>query len=150
MPLIQADLTAHGPVIDVLVGVSIPHAKRLLRAKNPRPADVTTRALLDTGSDGVVIDHAIDARLGLLPTGTTSIFTASTNDLPQVGDTYDISLWIAGFPPRLLRATTEAFASHLSPFAYHVILGRSVLDNGCLIYDGRKNACSLDFDIQAP
>jgi len=150
MPIVQADLTAHGPLIDVMVGVSIPFAKRLLRANQPRPADVRVRALLDTGSDGVVIDHDVVARLGLLPTGSTSIVTASTSGLPHVGETYDVSAWIYGMPPRLLTSTTEAFASNLSPFAYHIILGRSILDRGCLVYDGRSHSCSFDYDMQSP
>jgi hypothetical protein len=150
MPVVDAELTEHGPLIDLLVGVSIPHAKRLLRSKMRRPDDVAVRALLDTGSDGVVLDHSVAAQLRLLPTGIASIQTASTFGAPHEGQTYDARLWIAGKSPILLQSTVEVFDSSLAAFSYQLIIGRSILDHCCLTYDGRGKTCTLDFDIQAP
>lgn len=150
MRVVQAVLSSHGPLIQVLAGVSLPHARALAQCNIPRPAEVITWALLDTGSDCVVVDHSAITQLGLLPTGATSIHTASTGGISHFGETYDLSLWVAGIPPILLRSTTEGIASNLSGFSYHLIIGRSILDRCCLVYDGRRKNCALDFDIQSP
>src|SRR5437879_2198005 len=92
MPYITADVTEHGPVIAVLIGVTEPRRQLLQKLNMPVPRRVEALALLDTGSSICLVDPKISVQLGLHPTGKTSIVTASTGLQPHDCDEYDVSL----------------------------------------------------------
>ena len=149
MPSVNLQITPiGGPLIDLLVGISAPRTKALTDAGLPVPAPVSTRFLVDTGASNTRVDPAILSQLSLTPTGSIPIHTPSTGGTPAMCNQFDISLSIPH--PCLNRrfpaiAVTEA---NLSAQGIQGLLGRDILANCLLIYNGEANTFTLSFWIE--
>ena len=66
MPHLTLQVSANGPVVDLLIGVSKPLADVLQKNGKPIPQPIQIRGLIDTGASGTCIDlqvlHAINAK----------------------------------------------------------------------------------------
>ena len=139
---------ASGPIITVVVCASVPHQKALEEAGRPVPPGVTIQALVDTGASGTCIDPLVLRQLGLERVGTVDVVTPSTGDGTHEANTYDIGLIIppagAGHMPHLIPylLVTE---SVLARNGFHALIGRDVLKDCVLVYNGALGFFTLAF-----
>jgi hypothetical protein len=99
MPSIALNFGQAGPLVQVVIGLSVPHRDALQKAGKALPAPVTGTFLIDTGASGTCVDPNFVAPLGLIPTGSVTIQTPSTNGSGHVCHQYDVSLIIPNGNP---------------------------------------------------
>jgi hypothetical protein len=145
MPHLALQISAGGPLIDVLVGVSVPRQKALHAAKLPIPPPVQIRALIDTGASCTCIDPSVPQRLGLAPTGAAPLHTPSTGGQPHVANQYDVSLVLLHQKLNLTLQTVPVAEAHLAIQGIQGLLGRDVLQNCLFLYDGQAGIFTLAF-----
>jgi predicted aspartyl protease len=145
MPHLNLQISANGPVMDVMVGVSAARREALQKGGQAVPAPVSMRALIDTGASCTCIDPSVLGQLSLTPTGATQIHTPSTGSAPHTLLTYDASLTLVH--PRLqLQITTVAVvATELEAQGIQALIGRDILENCLLIYNGQEGTFTLAF-----
>lgn len=145
MPSINLQISPHGPLIDVYIGVSLPREKALLQANQPIPTPVPARILIDTGASNTCLDESILGKLNLPPTGIISAHTPSTQGVPMQMSQYDIKLTI--HHPQLSKHFTAVAVTscQLSAQGIQGLLGRDILSSCLLIYNGEAEFYTLSF-----
>lgn len=139
-------ISAGGPVVDVIVGVSIPRLGALQAAGLPIPQQKMGKFLIDTGASCTCIDIDLMNSLGIEPTGSTSIQTPSTNGTHHTCSLYDVMIFIPC--PNANGFLVEAIPiveTHLSSQGIDGLIGRDILDKCTLIYNGTANMFSLNY-----
>jgi len=136
-----------GPLINVIVGVSHPRGVFLLSQNQPVPPVQQLRGLLDTGASHTSVDPAVIVPLGLSPRRRAQIITPSTGATPHVALTYDVAVYIPTNDPAL---TWQAPAMEVSTLPLRnqgldMLIGRDILSQTLLIYDGRTGTFTLSF-----
>jgi hypothetical protein len=136
-----------GPVINAFVGVSGPRLAALTKAGVPIPNPVLVRALVDTGASHTVVDPTVMKALGLDPRRIAKTITPSTGATPHKCFTYDISFHVPlGTATSLFsKLAWEVSSLELKHQGFEVLLGRDILAEGMLVYDGRANTFALAF-----
>src|SRR5438105_1217206 len=94
MPILNAPLVPHGPIIDLAVGVSEPRRQYLLSIGKTVPPAIVIRALIDTGASSTHIAAPILQPLGLASKGPVPVITPSTGTTPAMFHEYDVSVTI--------------------------------------------------------
>jgi predicted aspartyl protease len=147
VPHFTLQFQAGGPLLQLFVGTSGPRQQALQQAGQTIPQPVLITALVDTGASTTAIDPSVVQALGLQPTGSMLILTPSTGSTPVQANTYDVALVI----PLGASAMTftihalQIFESTLSVQGIKALIGRDVLSNCLLVYDGRSNFFSIAF-----
>ena len=149
MPHVTLGLSPGGPLIDVWIGVSNPRALALKTAGQTPPPPKQVRALIDTGASCTAVDISIIQELSLVPTGTTSVQTPSTQKTtPHITNQYDVLLGVM-YPhapaSRLILDTLPVIESQFAHQGFHVLLGRDVLRSCLFLYNGQNGYFSLAF-----
>jgi hypothetical protein len=146
MPHLTLQFGAAGPLLDVFITVSAPRQAALQQAGQPVPAPQIARALIDTGASITAVDPAITTALGLTPTGQTTIHTPSTAaEIPHTCNTYDIHLTLSHPALSFYISALPVIQSNLHHQGIQALIGRDVLSNCLLVYDGRAGTCVLAF-----
>jgi aspartyl protease len=83
VPHLTLPISPGGPLIDLLVGASVPRQNALRAANQPVPPAVSARFMIDTGASNTVLDPAILNQLNLSPTGMMFAHTPSTAGVPH-------------------------------------------------------------------
>lgn len=146
MPSLVLPLTVDGAIAEVLIGVSHMRAMALRTIQQAVPEPVMVRLLIDTGATTTNISQGLLASLGLVPTGSVPVHTASSGSVPVNCDEYDVSLFFPdarpggwGFPsvPIIECLPLQGPADGL--------LGRDVLDRSILTYNSFSNIVTISF-----
>lgn len=117
----------------------------LMRLGQPVPNLVPARLLIDTGASCTLLDCPIIAALGIDPTGQQQINTPSTGNTPATVNQYDISLFLAHrVAPKFIQ-TLPIIESDFSAQPIDGLLGRDVLRECLLVFDGEAQRFSLAF-----
>jgi hypothetical protein len=133
-------------LIDVWVAVSGPRLKLLTDTKQPIPDPVMVKGLVDTGSSHTTIDSLVAKSLGLTPKGVAKMITPSTGPTPSECLTYDVSLHVPlGKALVWSRQAWIVASADLVHQGFSVLIGRDVLAEGLLIYDGKHNVFTMSF-----
>jgi hypothetical protein len=148
MPSLNLTFGQAGPLVQVSVGVSAPHRDALLAAGRPVPPLVSGTFLIDTGASSTCLDPALVAPLNLTPTGVVPIQTPSTAGTPHPCYQYDVMLAISA-----ARAGGTGFFIDALPVletglggqGIDGLIGRDVLAEWVLIYNGPTNALTLSY-----
>jgi hypothetical protein len=144
----QKILPAAGPLLQLYVLVSIPREMALRAAGAAIPPPQQIFGLVDTGASNTCIDDDVITALGLTPTGTTLVHTPSTTaSAPATKSNYDVRIIIpgaVGSPSFLLPALPVTQVS-LKHQGFQALVGRDILSNCLLVYDGRTNIFTLAF-----
>jgi hypothetical protein len=145
MPHQTLPLQAEGPLIEVLVGVTPSQAHTLRSAGQAVPAPLRLRGVLDTAASQTCIDLQCVSALALVPAGQASMLTPAPTSALQTYDLYDVDLTL--LHPRLnwARASLAVVAADLLPQGFEVLVGRDVLKDCLLIYDGPADTFTLGF-----
>jgi len=113
-----------GPLIEILVGVSKPHADALVARRSPVPSYVQVRAQVDTGASCTVLDPDAIKSLGLTATGSTAIRIPSTGAGTHLCNQYDVSLiFPLGGASSYTIYAMPVIESHLSMQGIHALTG---------------------------
>ncbi|MFN0132370.1 MAG: retropepsin-like aspartic protease [Phycisphaerales bacterium] len=146
MPHLTIDIAPLGPIIQVAVGVSGPVRQMLTDAKQPLPPLQFAQALVDTGASGSVVDPEICSALGLSPVSYTRVHTPSTSGKPVIQSVYDVSIWL--YHAKTKHIFERSFPVCCAPLRVQgidMLLGRDVLSECLLVYDGPSGRFSLAF-----
>jgi hypothetical protein len=148
MSLITGQITRHGALLPVLVGVSQNRADKLTQAGFPVPQPLPFRAQLDTGSEVTVFAATMFPRLGLQPFGRIPIRTPSTRrDEPCLCDWYDVGVTLVSGSTTLFLPSVHAIASDDFDESEEVqaLIGRDILDLCAFCYYGPHQEFTLAF-----
>jgi hypothetical protein len=145
MPIFNIAVTTEGPVVDLLVGVSIPRQNALRNAGLPVPSAIPIRAIVDTGASTTCIENHLIAPLGMAPTGTIHVHTPSTSGAPLQCDQYDVCLIL---PHPIYNGTIQIvpiIGCGILGGSIQGLLGRDVLAFCNFFYSGLDARFSLSF-----
>jgi hypothetical protein len=132
-------LEDEGPILKIRVGPPRHMEEELRRTGHPLHGPLEVEALVDTGSGRSIIQRELPRSLALAPVGSVQIDTPSTADLPAFE--YWVRLWFdsaASVEVKVLQAP-------LPVARIRALLGRDVLAQGRLVYDGVRGEFSLTF-----
>lgn len=134
-------LWAGGPTIPVAVSLVKEHVDYLTKVGQPLPKAVTGLALIDTGATLCMVDVTVIQDLGVPPSGVTNIVGATgAGNQP----TYPASLSFPGTPIPPI-AFTDFVGGNLKAAGIIAILGRNILKQFVLVYNGPGGFVSLSF-----
>lgn len=148
MPHFTLQISPEGPILTAIVTVSQPKLAALQAAQQPVPTPVTIRALVDTGASCTCIDPSVLQSLQLTPTGSASVHTPSTGAVPAAADQYDVGLAIfaaVNQAPLFLQTVPVIAAELLQAQRIHALIGRDILQQCMLHYNGTTGTFSLAF-----
>lgn len=143
MPQQTITITPQGPLITLMVGISIPRQTALKSADLPIASPVPATLLVDTGASCTVLDEEIIQLLNLQPTGSIDVHTPSTGAAAVPRNQYDILLAIGGAGAMKVIATLPIVGSDFSAQGINGLLGRDVLSHGSMFYDGIAGRSTL-------
>jgi hypothetical protein len=135
-----------GPLIDIYLTASAQRIAVLNAAGTTPPQPVLAKALVDTGASHTSFDTSIVAQLNVSPTGIVSVITPSTGATPCEMFSYDLGFHIP-FPTGQFwsKGLWVATAADLLHQGFGVLLGRDLLSEGMLLYDGKHGTFTLGF-----
>ena len=137
-----------GPVVPVGVAVRQARREALVAARQDVPPVASIRALVDTGASCTCVDPAVLKTLDLSARGSVSVHTPSTGPVPHQAEEYDVSLIVPGAGTHHVPLTIDAVpvvAADLLVQGIHAIIGRDVLQDCILIYNGTVGEFTLAF-----
>ena len=140
--------TANGPVLTVVIGVSVPRGDALMTAGRAVPTGISARALIDTGASCSCVDPSILVKLELTPTGSVPVHTPSTGGAPHLAEQYYVSLIIPGAGTHHVPLAIPAVpvtAANLSLQGVDALIGRDVLRECIFIYNGSVGLFTIAF-----
>ena len=149
MPYLTAKLTEFGPLVNVLIGVTEARRQLLVKHNLAVPERVSALALIDTGASISLIFSRYFPQTGAAPhRRKLTTLTASSGQKPHSCNEYDVSITLrhpeAGiellFP---YVAVAEMVFHSLEP--YRVVIGRDLLADCLLVYDGQNGTFTFAF-----
>jgi len=145
LPNFTLPITAYGALLDIFIDVSLPRKEAIKSAGLEIPDPVLSRGLVDTGASHTCIDPEIIKRLGINPTGTTSVTTPSTGSTPHTCNQFDVGIIIPSEKLNYQIYSLPVMESELSNQGFHVLIGRDILRNCILHYNGEMAQYTLSF-----
>jgi predicted aspartyl protease len=144
MPLLTtttSNLRTSGPIIEVLISPS-QALRRILEEKQQLvPQPLQKIMLIDTGASASAIKTGIAKELNLRPHGTITISTASHKSVICL--TYDVDITFKIQKVAVLNV--RVFESNFEGQPIDGLIGRDILSQGLLIYNGYDNAFTIGF-----
>ncbi|MBX9628632.1 MAG: hypothetical protein K2X82_32845 [Gemmataceae bacterium] len=140
-----------GPLVPILVGLpfALVHSRRA--SGSPIPPPVVAEALIDTGADVTVLDPAVLAPLvasGLPVRRTVFVNSPALGGVAPLFE-YEVGLTVAADPgvPKsgLTIRTLLVVERQLGALGYQALVGRDVLDQCVLVYDGPGRRAVLGY-----
>lgn len=144
MPHIIQPITHDGALVRAIIHISRERYSALLAAGVEAPEAISITALIDTGATGTCIDARVISQLGITPKGTVMVHTPSTGGIPVEIEQYDVAFGL--FDPKnqsKIITTLPVMASHFDGF--EALIGRDILDQLLLIYDGIAGQFTVAF-----
>ena len=148
MPSINGVLSPGGPLLTMLVGISMPRADAMNAAGVPVPQFVTGTFLVDTGASCTCVDPLFVASLQLIATGNVPMQTPSTAGVPVHCNQYDVSVYLpdsgtggGGFYIGALPVIETSFAS----LGIEGLIGRDIIDRCTMVYNGSAGMFTLAY-----
>ena len=145
MPVLTLPLGHEGGAVDLLIGVSYPRADALRAANLPIPPPVPIRAIIDPGASATCVEAGALQSLGLVSTGTISMTTPSTGNVPVVCNQYDVSLTVVH--PNVQMTLPALAIVECQPLGgtIQALIGRDFLSVCLFVYDGVAQRFSLGY-----
>lgn len=140
MPRVQSKIGHDGAIVTVRVEIGETEEAALRAAGRPIPIPFPTTALIDTGASHTAVHPMILTHLGVAQTGTALVSVPGQDQVSLPLYRVRISLG-ARLPPFAVRATRIIPATH----TVAVLIGRDILADATLLFDGENQAISLWF-----
>jgi|SRR5208337_3121347 len=132
-------LLQRGPIVQVSVGLEQQMARRLLQEGKLVPTPIEGLALIDTGATTTCIDEEAASKMGLPVIDVATM--ASASEASSEHNVHPISLIIVG--SQIMINVERAMGAALAPQGLLVLIGRDVLVNCSLVYNGPAGSFSL-------
>lgn len=145
MHVLKGRVADRGPMIDVKVMQSQERVDALKQAKLSYSQPVTINGLLDTGASSSALDSNLVRSLGLEPRGIIKIHTPSTGSQYEVRNQFDACFVVGEGHPKPLVLTLPVLACDLASEGFLALIGRDILDQCFLMYDGPSSIFTLFF-----
>jgi predicted aspartyl protease len=145
MPFLTSPIAAEGALVDIFIALSTPRVDALKAAGMGFPPPEKAKALIDTGASISSISPRIAKGLCLIPTGITSICSATTGVAPQNCNLYDVCLAFVQPSIKVLGVTIPVIEVEIFTPGVDVLLGRDMLRQCLCIYDGPSSKFTLAF-----
>lgn len=141
------NITIQGPLLTVMVGISVPRQQAMAAAGLTLPLPVRAQMLIDTGASHTSLCKTIIQALSLTPTGSIPILTPSTGTIPHQVSTYDVLLAVMGVTPQdvHLLPTWSVSECDFTGQGISGLIGRDILARGRLTYSGPDATYFLSF-----
>jgi len=140
MPRLQVKIGLDGAILTVRVELGDVEEAKLRAEGKPVPAPFPTTALIDTGASHSAVHPMILAHLGASQTGTAVVGVPG-----QVSSTfplYDVRITLGSYRPSFAVQVAKIVpATH----TVAVLLGRDILADATLLFDGENRVSSLWF-----
>lgn len=135
----QAGLQQIGPRIQVAISPLEAQLKALTDQGRTQPTPLVGWALIDTGASATCIDRqaAQDAGLAVVDSGPMASATHDNEIVPIFAARLDV----AGIPQNI--DANRAYGANLAPQGLVALIGRDVLANCILVYNGPDGSFSL-------
>jgi predicted aspartyl protease len=142
VPPAQA-LAVRGPVVQVLVSVPAQVAERLTKESKPIPSPVPGLGLIDTGATGSCVDEEVAKKLQLPIVNVVSMASAAHAATDR--NVYPLTFDILGFGAtgKITVNSPRVTGAELGVQGLILLIGRDLLANTCLIYNGIAGAFTL-------
>jgi hypothetical protein len=133
-------------LIELRVGISDGWRQQLWKKSRSEPPAVFATFLVDTGSDSSMVDEQIMRTLGLSAVNQREVLTSESQGQAKICNVYDIGLEIpnGGSAPWKI-SSVEANGRPLMSESVQGVLGRDVLSQVVLIYNGPLLTYSIDY-----
>lgn len=146
MSIFRGVVNDDGPILEVILGITVPRQKALERNAMNVPSPVSARMLIDTGASHSSIDQRYVSVLDLRSVGKVQIHTPSTGQTPVVADEFDIAITVRGSEGHShLIPITPVFSCDHSEQGIDGLFGRDVLNEAVFLYDGFRKIYTLSF-----
>jgi hypothetical protein len=147
MPHFTLSNTQQGPLISIYIGVSMPRHDFLKTINQSIPPAILAKALVDTGASHTSIDISMALPLGLTEKRRIGVITPSTGATPHQMPVFDVAVFIPMSDPSQVhgKPAWEVTGGQLKHQGFEVLLGRDILADGLLVYDGKSNMFTLSF-----
>lgn len=132
-------LAAFGPIMQVEVSIPDELAQYFTENNMPIPSPLTGIGLIDTGASITAVDVSIIQQLGIQPVGISNVYTPQGSTQQEL---FPIKLAFIGGPPITINFSS-VLGSELINQGIIALLGRDVLSNCILIYNGTAGHFSL-------
>jgi hypothetical protein len=127
------------------VGLTKTEAAQVLATGNSVPVPLYVTALVDAGCETTAVDPLIAQDLGLVTVGIGSTITPSTGQQPHYSPLYRIALALNDPAMKVNAQELTVIEAELDFNGFQVLLGRDVLRECVLIYDGPGKAFLLTY-----
>lgn len=146
MPQLTFPIQADGLCFDALVGLDAPATTSRLTARQPIPAPLRVRGLIDTGSNATVVGASIIQRLGLV-TQYQRTTHGITGPVPVNVCYVSLSITDLGDPtaPWLTHPLLHVMELPVPLSGIELLLGLDVLLGCKLLVDGPARQFTLEF-----
>lgn len=148
MPFFTLQIDSNGPMLNAVVGVSDARSAAMIAEGEQPPDPIVLRGLVDTGASCTCVDPVHVEKLGIPPTGSTTLMTPSTGKNPVTVDQYDVSLAIYSSvvqSPCRIQNLPIVPAELKEKQGFDILIGRDVLSRCVLIYNGFSGVYTLAF-----
>jgi predicted aspartyl protease len=132
-------LQQRGPVIQVTVALAQAAAQVLLQSGRTPPSPEAGLALIDTGASHTCIDNAAAQKMGL-PTIDVVTMTSATH-AHEPCNVHPIQIEVTG--TNISIDAARVLGANLGPQGLLLLIGRDVLQNCTLIYNGIVGSITL-------
>lgn len=134
-----AALRQHGPLVQVVLGLSQTFAEQLLQQGTQLPSSVSGNALIDTGASTTCIDDVLAKSIGMPVIDVVTMASASHVSTQQ--NVYSIHMQIVGSPIPI--EVPNAIGANLQAQGIIALIGRDYLQHCTLNYNGITGAITL-------
>ncbi len=140
MPRLQSRIDFDGAIINVRVEPGAVEEAYLRASGQPIPQPFPTTALIDTGASHTAVDPMILNHLGVIQRGVAlvSVPGHANASMPLYDVRVSLGIHRPAFAVQVARIVP---ATH----SVAVLIGRDILKNGTLLFDGQNNAFSFWF-----
>jgi hypothetical protein len=145
MPHLTLTIGSDGPTIDLAVTADRAWQRRLVSQGSPVPPPITVRALIDVGSGLSVVHPEVLHRLGLQATGSARIRRPGPGSELYLAALFDVQLSIGGIGPGAHWISTRAVGAVPSTATILTLIGRDVLEQCTLFYNGPRRELTLSY-----
>jgi hypothetical protein len=148
MNTLRIPVRPEGALVEIAVGLAYPDVRIQRQAGRPVPDPVPVLALIDTGAQATAVDPAaLTAVIGLGIQPTRFVFVNLSGAGTQPSAEYAVGLAVGptatGKKPIFAVRSQLVIAQDLAPLGYQAIIGRDLLAQCLLIYDGPGNSVTL-------
>lgn len=143
MPQNHASFASGLPLLSAIIGVTAARRQHLMASNEPVPQAIDVKLLIDTGASHTGLSAIVFEKLMLPAAGILSAHTPSTKSGAETFLSYEVGIDVPARPIDLIIPRVEVIAINTKGQAFDGILGRDILSECLLVYNGRERAFTL-------